>query len=128
MAEPDNSAFSRVLSAFRTRLSPQDIIDFRYTTFNDLKQTITDIQKDQVQRRGIRNLNKIRPFLNGLGQYAQVIEVFVNVKPDILAFVWVRTFHLITSITIDVITGPHQIVPSSMKFFLAYKVYLKGRF
>lgn len=89
MAEPDDSAFSRVLCAFRSRLSLQDINAFRYTTFDDLKQTISDIQKEQAQRRGLRNLNKIRPFLNGLGQYAQVIEVFVNAKPDILAFVWV---------------------------------------
>ena len=89
MAESDDSAFSRVLSAFRSRLSPQDINDFEVTTFDDLKQAIADIQRQQVQRRGLRNLNKIRPFLNSLGQYAQVIEVFVSAKPIFLAFIWV---------------------------------------
>ena len=84
-----DSGFSRVLSAFRSRLSPQDINDFGVTTFDDLKLAITNIQRQQVQRRGLRNLNKIQPFLNGLGQYAQVIEVLVSAKPDFLAFIWV---------------------------------------
>lgn len=90
MVEMEESAFSRVLSAFQSRLSPQDINRFRFTTYEDLKLFITDIQKEQAQRRGFRNLNRIRPFLNGLEQYGKVIEVFVNAKPDILAFVWVR--------------------------------------
>lgn len=89
MAEPDDSAFSRVLSAFRSRLSQQNIGDFQFTTFEDLKNVITKIQTEQAQRRSLRNLNKIRPLLNGLEQYSKVIEVFVNAKPDIMSFVWV---------------------------------------
>lgn len=94
MAELDDSAFSRVLSAFRRRLSPQDINQFQSTTLEDLKEEITRIQKIQAQRRGFRNLNKVRPFLNGIEQYSKVIEVFVNAKPDIMSFIWVRNFQL----------------------------------
>ena len=92
MAEPDDSIFSHVLSAFRLRMSPQDISDFQSTTFEDLKAEITAIQRKQAQRRGFRNLNRVRPFINGIEQYSKVIEVFVNAKPDIMAFVWVRNF------------------------------------
>lgn len=91
MAEPDTSAFSRVLSSFRSRLLPEDIADFEITKLEDLKQAITAIQAEQAQRKGYRNLNKIRPFVNGLTQYAKVIEVFVTAKPDILAFIWVSS-------------------------------------
>lgn len=94
MAEPDDSGFSRVLSAFRSRLSPQDISNFQSTTFKDLREEITTIQKEQAQRRGFRNLNKVRPFLNGVEQYSKVIEVFVNAKPSIMAFIWVYNFQL----------------------------------
>lgn len=94
MAELKDSAFSRVLARFQSRLSPQSIYEFRLTTYEDLKSFIVELQNEQAQRRGFRNLNKIRPFLNGLEQYAKVIEVFVNAKPDILAFVWVRPVQL----------------------------------
>lgn len=94
MAELDESAFSRVLSAFQRRLSPQDFSNFQFTTLDDLKAEITNIQEIQAQRRGFRNLNRVRPFLNGIEQYSKVIEVFVNAKPDIMAFVWVRYLQL----------------------------------
>lgn len=83
------SLFSQVLSAFKARLSPGDIESFQFTNFDELKGAIDEIQRAQAQRRGLRNLNKIRPFLNGLEQYSKVIEVFVNAKPDIMAFIWV---------------------------------------
>lgn len=81
MAGLNDSAFSRVLSAFRSRLSAQDRADFELTTFKDLQIAIDEIQKAQAQRRGIRNLNKIRPFLNGLQQYSKVIEVLSMRNP-----------------------------------------------
>lgn len=89
MAESQDSAFSRVLRAFQSRLSQNEIDKFRFATFEELKEAIIEIQKTQAQRRGYRNLNKIRPFLDGVGQYSKVIEVFVNAKPDIMAFIWV---------------------------------------
>ena len=90
-----SSAFSRVLQAFQTRLSSWDIDNFRFTTFEDLRDAIKDIQEEQAGRQGLRNLNKIRPFLNSLEQYSRVIEVFVNAKPEILAFLWVSDFRIL---------------------------------
>lgn len=82
-------AFSRSLEAFKCQLSLQDIEAFEFATFKELKHAIDHIQKEQAQRRGYRNLNKIRPFLVFLEQYARVIEQFVSAKPDFLAFIWV---------------------------------------
>ena len=91
---PSASSFFRSLAAFRKRLSTQDIENFELTSFDDLKAAINDIQTKQAQRRGYRNLNKIKPFLHFLQQYARVIEQFVSAKPDFLAFIWVSTIML----------------------------------
>jgi len=37
----------------------------------------------------LRNLRRIEPFITGISQYAKVIEVFVQVKPEILGLIWV---------------------------------------
>ena len=85
-AEP---AFSRSLADFKKRLSQQDCERFSLTTFDDLKIAIDKIQREQGLRRSYRNLNKIKPFISTLQQYALVIEQFVNAKSDFLAFIWV---------------------------------------
>lgn len=46
------------------------------------------LQNDQSKRQGLRNLSKIKPYLDRLKEYAGVIEVFVQAKPDILALIW----------------------------------------
>ncbi|KAE8321019.1 hypothetical protein BDV39DRAFT_212784 [Aspergillus sergii] len=46
------------------------------------------LQSDQSKRQGLRNLSKIKPYLERLKEYAGVIEVFVQAKPDILALIW----------------------------------------
>lgn len=91
---PTPTAFSRSLEAFKRQLSLRDIEAFEFATFKELKNTIGHIQHEQAHRRGYRNLNKIRPFLQFLQQYARVIEQFISAKPDFLAFIWVsRTCH-----------------------------------
>lgn len=86
----DQSAFTRSLEAFKARLSDRDVQKFELTTYEDLRVAIDAIQTEQSQRRGLRNLNRIRPFLNFLQQYSRVIEQFVNAKAELLAFIWVR--------------------------------------
>lgn len=46
------------------------------------------LQNDQSKRQGLRNLSKIKPYLDRLKEYAAVIEVFVQAKPDVLALIW----------------------------------------
>ena len=94
MAVPSDgaySAFTRSLEGFRRRLSAEDLENFKLTTFESLGLAIKDIQIDQAHRRALRNLNKIKPFLRFLQDYARVIEQFVSAKPDFLAFIWVST-------------------------------------
>lgn len=87
-AEP---AFIRSLADFKKRLTQEDCERFSLTTFEDLTNAINMIQREQGLRRGYRNLNKIKPFISFLQQYALVIEQFVNAKSDFLAFIWVSS-------------------------------------
>lgn len=88
------SKFSKVLKSFKAQITQEDTDRFKITTFNDLKSVVNDIQAEQALRKSLRNMTKIRPYLDGLNQYAAVIEVFVNSKPDILAFIWVSSLRM----------------------------------
>ena len=85
-------AFFRSLEAFKSQLSLRDIEVFEFATFEEVRNAIDSVQHQQAHRRGYRNLNKIRPFLDFLQQYARVIEQFVSAKPDFLAFIWVSEY------------------------------------
>ena len=92
---PTPPAFSRSLEVFKRQLSPREAEAFEFATFEEVRKAIDNIQNEQAHRRGYRNLNKIRPFLDFLQQYARVIEQFVSAKPDFLAFIWVsRTYNI----------------------------------
>ena len=57
------AAFARSLEGFRRRLSAEDLENFQLTTFSSLELAIKEIQRDQAQRRALRNLNRVKPFL-----------------------------------------------------------------
>lgn len=81
--------FENAMQLFITNVRPEVLDQFRnVVSLNDLKIAIGDIEREQAARRSFRNLKKINPFLDGLRDYAAVIEVFVNAKPDIMAFIW----------------------------------------
>jgi hypothetical protein len=89
MATSTAPSFARVAENFQRFLTPEQARDFRYTTLGDLKTAIDNIQETQAGKYGLRNLRRILPFIHGLEQYTGVLEVFVQVKPDVLGLIWV---------------------------------------
>jgi len=85
---PLPASFTSSLADFQTRLTAEQIEEFQFATFQSLQEAINNIQKEQAHKNSFRNLNKIRPFLNGLSQYSKVIELFINMEP-LLAAIWV---------------------------------------
>lgn len=65
----------------------------RFSTLEDVHAEISKIQKAQEPDRRLRNLPRIKAFLEGMEQFGKIIEVFLNVS-DIVAFVWVRRRYL----------------------------------
>ncbi|KAF4465867.1 NACHT domain [Fusarium albosuccineum] len=58
------------------------------TTIDDIWDYTERLQKDQANNKRLRGLKKICPYIERLKEYAGVIEVFVQAKPDVLALIW----------------------------------------
>ena len=60
-------------------------------TIGDVWKVAADIQEKQAKRRGLGNMNKIRPYLDGLKRYDDVIKVLISSNPasGILTLIWV---------------------------------------
>jgi len=83
------ASFHPQLEGLQRPTRKRDIEAFELATYEDLKIAVDVIQREQSQRQGLRNLNKLRPLLEFLRQYSLVIEQFVTAKADFLAFIWV---------------------------------------
>jgi len=84
-----SSIFSATALDFKSNL-PEGLTDAfaEIYTLGDLEKAIQDIEVSQARRNSLRFMNKIKPCLHALNDYSKTIEVFVNAKPDIMAFVW----------------------------------------
>ena len=83
-----DSVFQRTLARFTSSLTAAEQEDFQFTTLEEVHDVIHQIQETHGSERRMRNVNRIKSFLEAMEQYGQVIEVFLNVT-DILAFIWV---------------------------------------
>ena len=88
------SAFTRALQRFQDGLTAEEIAEFRVATIDDVWDMAAKLQTEQSARHSMQNMARIEPFISGLTRYAGVIEVFVQAKPDIMAFIWVAEFPL----------------------------------
>jgi hypothetical protein len=79
--------FEQASLDFKKRLRPGEEAQFRITTLNDLEIAVNDIQEKQRKSKTAQNLNRIKPFLQAMGQYQDIIEVFLNTS-SMLCFVW----------------------------------------
>lgn len=61
----------------------------RFASIDDVYNATDEIQKKQGETRTLQNLSKIQPYLQCLDQYTGVLETIVQIKPDLLAIIWV---------------------------------------
>lgn len=84
-----SDAFSTAFSDFRAGLSDDGVDDTEISSsLPDLKTALSDVEREQAKRKSLRNMGKIRPFIDALEDYSRVVEVFVSVKPAVLALIW----------------------------------------
>ena len=84
------SRFRRVLQQFKDgHLKGSECDQFQFTNLGDLKSSMREIQDEQASKAKMRNMNRLRKFLEGMEQYEKLIEVFLNAS-EYVAFVWVR--------------------------------------
>ena len=86
----DLEPFERARKKVWNNLTAKEKDELRATcTIEDIWKTAADIQDKQAKRRELGNMNKIRPYLDGLRRYSGVIEVFISSNPRIPALIWV---------------------------------------
>ncbi|KAI9146903.1 Vegetative incompatibility protein [Paramyrothecium foliicola] len=88
--DPAQNAFIEAQKAFRRKIQNPRLYDeiLTITTANEVYKATSKLQEDNAAKGRLRHLVKIKPFLDRLGEYATVIEVFVQVQPEILALIW----------------------------------------
>ena len=85
---PSAGIFQQALSRFQITLTEAEKIKFQCVTVDDLEAYIDALQQEQTPCEHLRNMNRIRGFVDGMKQYGEVIKVFLN-SHNILAYVWV---------------------------------------
>ena len=84
----NGGAFQRALARFKCHLSPEEQEQFGVTSLYDVQDTIAQIQSAQGSKRRMRNLTRLKGFIEAMEQYGKIVEVFLNTS-EIIAFVWV---------------------------------------
>ncbi|KAI1273970.1 NACHT domain protein [Xylaria sp. FL0933] len=88
--DPVQAAFDNAISDFKAELKDEQIYRelLQITTIDQVYDATDEIQRKQAKQGHLRHLSKVSPYLDRLNEYAATIEVFLQVKPDILALIW----------------------------------------
>ena len=83
--------FERAVAAFKKKveLDEAELADFQLTDLQSLHRTINAIQNQQAKDRKLMYMGRLKPFLDTMRDYGQVLEVFLNTS-NFVAFVWVK--------------------------------------
>ena len=75
---------------FESTIHTSDIRLFRSTTLQDVREAARIIERDQAERKCMRNLRRVRPLLEGLGKFAGALDALCQGTPY-LSYIWVTT-------------------------------------
>ncbi len=89
-ADPVLEAFEEARRVFvRNLKNPKLYREIRATkNADDVYATTTRLQESWQSQGRLRNIGKIKRFLDNLALYVGVIEIFVSTKPELLALIW----------------------------------------
>ncbi|CAK7214760.1 hypothetical protein SEUCBS140593_002299 [Sporothrix eucalyptigena] len=89
-ADPVLEAFDEARRVFVRNLKNQQLYrEIRATkSVNDVYAVTTRLQESRAGQGRLRNMGKIKRFLDNLTLYVGVIEQFVSAKPELLALIW----------------------------------------
>ena len=108
-ANPLQKIFDDAKGEFQRKLPAgtrfQDLLGV--TTVNELYDATDKLQQNHPTR--LRHMKRIQPFLARIQAFAGVVEVFVQVQPEILALIW-GPIKLLLTLTIEWQQGFEAIV------------------
>ncbi|KAK6078496.1 NACHT domain protein [Seiridium cupressi] len=84
------AAFASAIRDFKSKLNDPRVFDeiLQTTSIDQVYDATDKLQEEQSKKGHLRNLARIAPYLTRLNDYAASIEVFVQIKPEILALIW----------------------------------------
>lgn len=86
----DASSFEAAVQDFQNTLEEKEELDLnKFKTIDDVYEEINSIQAELGKKGQLRHMKKLAPLLACLDQYSSVFDTFVQVKPDVLALIWV---------------------------------------
>lgn len=88
--DPVQQAFESAKRDFKSKLKREELYRqiLETTSIEQVYDATDKLQNQQSKKGHLRNLSKIDVYLSRLREYAGVVEVFVQVQPDILALIW----------------------------------------
>ena len=69
----------------------------------DVWKVAADIQEKQAKLRKLGNMNKMRPYLDGLKRYDDAIKILIPSNPGVLALIWVGYTQINPAVQTDVV-------------------------
>jgi hypothetical protein len=112
---PLESRFQQSLEEFKKTLSQDDIHDFTFTTLDDLKKLVLQIQRDQATSSHMKNLKRIAPFLEAIDQYDKIVQIFLNCT-NYIAFIWASNYRELTRAAADCLLGTRQVSSADSQY------------
>lgn len=88
--DPIQGIFDTAKREFKNGLNNKDLFQdiLAVTTIDQVYDTIEKLQEKQRKQGRLRYLARAEPFLKCLQSYASIIEIFIQVKPEILSLIW----------------------------------------
>jgi hypothetical protein len=80
--------FQRALEKFNNEIPEKQREEFNNCTLQDVYNAIKAIQTTDGPRRKMRNMNRLKAFLEAMNQLGKVIEQFLNAN-QFIGYVWV---------------------------------------
>jgi hypothetical protein len=85
---PPDPIFEVAFKKLKDSVTEADAKVFQSTTFEDVWKAAEDIERIHREKRSLKNMRRIEPFLKGLEGYSKVIEVICNGTPY-MPWIWV---------------------------------------
>ncbi|PQE21380.1 hypothetical protein CJF30_00008252 [Rutstroemia sp. NJR-2017a BBW] len=114
MSAPDPLAsIDRAFMKLKQSVDLIDAVNFQSTTLEDVWKAAFAIQQHQREKKSMRNMQRIEPFLQAIEKYSKSIEVICNGTPY-LPWIWLASAH---AAILDKLLNAYALIAESMPRF-----------
>ena len=92
--------------------NPAAAIAFQSTSLQDVLTAVQKIENQLAARQCLRNMRRLKPFLDGLACYSKAVDVLCNGTPY-LPWIWVSKPSMLRDFAANCLKGAHYLNTSS---------------